>query len=138
MNKKQKGIALLEALIASVILAIGLIGAVGLQARASSALVEADIRAEATIASEKLIGIMSNDLGPGKQLTYNMAEGAAPPASLIDWHTETVKAIPGALISVKVEELPEKVNRVEILIKWARKKGEQENQHRTLSYTAES
>jgi len=138
MIRKQKGIALLEALIACVILAIGLIGAIGLQARAAAALAQADMRAEATIASEKLLGMMSNDVSSdGNQLAYKKTETGSAPAVIAAWHAETIKAIPGALISIGVTPMTGfKTYQVEIVIKWTRRAGEPENQHRTVSYTA--
>ena len=54
----QRGVALLEALIATVILAIGLLGAIGMQARAYTALSEAGLRGEATIFADRHPGAL--------------------------------------------------------------------------------
>jgi type II secretory pathway component PulJ len=76
MQRRQGGIALLEAMLAIVILGIGLLGTVGLQARAYSALSDAGARAEATLAAEKLIGIINADVPNIAQ--YNLAESGTP------------------------------------------------------------
>ena len=80
----QRGVALLEALIAILILAIGLIGTLGLQVNSQAALAEASMRAEATIAANELIGVMNNDLDHLSD--YAVAANAPPGARLQDWH----------------------------------------------------
>jgi type IV pilus assembly protein PilV len=132
---KQEGIALLEALLAALILAIGLLGTIGLQARAYSALSDAGMRAEATIAAEKLLGVMSTDqanLG-----AYQLAAGAAPGARLATWYAETRTRIPGAQIEVGVAVPTAASSReVDITISWTRKAGAPANAHRITSYIA--
>jgi type IV pilus assembly protein PilV len=100
MKRHQSGVALLEALLASVILAIGLLGAVALQAKSYSALSDATMRAEATIASEKLLGLMTNDLA--NLDSYSLAANGTPDPLLQDWYDETRGVIPDAVITVTV------------------------------------
>jgi type IV pilus assembly protein PilV len=50
IRKTQHGFSLVESLVAVVLLGIGLLGAIGMQARSYSALSDAGMRAEATIA----------------------------------------------------------------------------------------
>jgi type IV pilus assembly protein PilV len=131
-TQKQGGVALLEVLIAVIILGIGLLGTIGLQARAYSSLADADQRAEATIAADKLVGIMSNDVA--NLASYQVAFGATPPAPLDPWARETVKLIPSARTSVSVVQEDPLRSRVDIEITWKRKANEAENRHRVTSY----
>ena len=129
----QRGIALLEALLAILILGIGLLGTIGLQARAYSALSDASQRAEATMASEKLLGVMNADVA--NVLNYDVDEGAEPSAALQPWVDETRQYIPGALLAVQVTPEARRV-RVDISIRWKRKAGDDMNQHQVTSYIA--
>jgi type IV pilus assembly protein PilV len=140
MKRRQSGIALLEVLLAVLILAIGLLGTIGLQARAYSALSEADMRAEATIATERLIGIMSNDQGADQSnlAAYALAAGGAPGTPLKSWYNATVAQIPGASITVVITPSGTRLARVDITIGWVRRKGDPLNQHRLTSYIAAS
>lgn len=130
--KKQGGVALLEVLIAIIILGIGLLGTIGLQARAYSALSDAGQRAEATIAADKLLGVMSNDVANLAQ--YQVALDAEPPEELEPWMEETKAAIPSARVSVAVVQEDPLRSRIDIEISWRRKANEAENRHRLTSY----
>jgi len=123
-RSRQQGIALLEAMIATVILAIGLLGTIGLQARAYSAMNEASMRVEATIASEKLLGLMSTDFGNLADYAKTTAGTAGAP--LLKWDTETKAAIPGAATSVTVTPNSGGTNStaVTVVISWQRKAGD--------------
>lgn len=144
MRSTQRGIALLEAMIATVILAIGLLGTIGLQARAYSAMNEASMRAEATIASEKLFGLMSTDVA--NLSSYAMASGAAPNAVLASWANEvtgtptTKGTIPGAVISVAVAPNSGGTGSTAVTVKisWARKAGGPTNTNTMTSYLSGS
>jgi type IV pilus assembly protein PilV len=135
--RQQAGIALLEALLAAVILAIGLLGTIGLQARAYSALSDAGMRAEATIAAEKLLGVMSTDqLNLG---AYKLDAGDIPGARVAPWYAETRTRIPGARIVVAVATpAGASSSKVDITISWTRKAGAPANAHRITSYIAGS
>ncbi|KQQ97068.1 hypothetical protein [Massilia sp. Leaf139] len=128
LKRRQGGVALLEALIAAVLLAIGLLGTIGLQARAYSALSEAGMRAEATIAAERLLGVMAAD--PGSLTSYALAAGGTPGARLAPWYGATRKNIPGAQVVVTVAaggvNAPSNVT---IAISWQRKAGDAKNTH---------
>ncbi len=131
--RRQGGIALLEAMLAILILGIGLIGTVGLQARAYSALSDASLRAEATLAGEKLLGTMNAD--SNNLLNYGAVAGGAATAATQPWVDETRAAIPGALIGVVVTPQQLRVQ-VDITIVWQRKAGAALNQHLVTSYIA--
>jgi type IV pilus assembly protein PilV len=131
--RRQGGIALLEALLAAVLLGLGLLGTIGLQARAYSALSDAGMRAEATIAAERLVGVMTTDAD--NLAAYALAAGAAPGVRLAPWYGATRKSIPGAQVTVTVAAtgagLP---NNVTIAISWQRKAGAQQNTHTVRAY----
>jgi len=133
--RRQDGVSLLEALLAAVLLAIGLLGTIGLQARAYSALTEAGMRGEATIAAEKLIGVMTSD--PTHLADYELAEGAQPGTRLATWYGETRTVIPGANITVELDEgTAPTPDEVLIRIRWQRKAGDATNTHEVRAYIA--
>lgn len=131
--RRQRGVSLIEALLAAVLLAIGLLGTIGLQARAYSALSDAGLRAEATIAAEELLGVMSLDsahLGD-----YVLAAGDEPDERLEAWYDKTLARIPGASITVSVDEgaAPDP-SEVAIEISWQRKADAPRNRHEVRSF----
>ncbi|MBP1203141.1 type IV pilus assembly protein PilV [Duganella sp. 1411] len=132
-RRRQGGIALLEAMLAIVILGIGLLGTIGLQARAYSALSDAGMRAEATMAGEKLLGVMTADAA--NLASYNLAENGTPGAAIAPWLTETRAAIPGALVSVTVVRQTFQTQ-VDIAIRWQRKANTDQNRHLVTAYIA--
>jgi type IV pilus assembly protein PilV len=133
--RSQRGIALIEVLVAIVLLGIGVLGTIGLQARSYSALADTGMRAEATIAAEKLIGVATNDqfnLG-----AYAVAVGDDPSTTLKPWYDETVARIPGAKISVNVVAPSATApGQVTVTIEWMRKAGSTSNKHTVTSYIA--
>jgi type IV pilus assembly protein PilV len=131
---QQRGIAMLEAIIAILILAIGLLGTVGLQARSYSALSDASMRAEATIAGERLFGIMSNDLP--NLASYALAENGTAGPAVAPWLADTQAQIPGAIVSVRLVQQSPSTTMVQISIRWTRKTGGAENRHVLTSYIA--
>lgn len=133
----QRGVALLEALIAILILSIGLIGTLGMQVNAQAALAEASMRAEATIATNELIGVMNTDLDNLND--YALAEGANPGARLQAWHAALSEHLPNA--SVVIEVTPTagtKRTAVVLEIRWRRSEQAQQNQHRIVTYLSRS
>lgn len=103
LKRQQEGVALIEAMIATIVLAIGLLGTIGLQARAYSAINDAGQRAEATIASQKLLGLMSTDVTNLASYATTSCTGAS--ALLTVWCADTIKAIPGATVGIAVVPL---------------------------------
>lgn len=137
MKHKQSGVALLEALIATLLLAIGLLGAIGMQARAYSALADASMRAEATMASEKLLALMTID--QANLASYAYGGSGTPNPAVASWIADTRTAIPGAGLLVQVSAVPATTRSViNIAISWRRKNGGQTNQHVVTSYIAPS
>jgi type IV pilus assembly protein PilV len=133
--RRQRGIALIEALIAIVLLGIGLLGTIGLQGRSYAALADTGMRAEATIAAEKLIGVISTD--QPNMAAYALAANGTPSASLQPWYDETRGRIPGAVISVAVVATSATTpGQVTVSIQWTRKAGTSANSHTVTSYIA--
>ena len=131
--KRQAGVSLIEALLAAMLLGIGLLGTIGLQARAYSALSDAGMRAEATMAADKLLGVMSTD--PTHLEDYVLEAGEVPGERIEAWYEETRSHIPGAELSVSVEE-GSAPNPSEVLIRitWQRKAGELGGKHEVRGF----
>lgn len=131
----QRGIALIEALVAVALLAVGLLGAIGLQARSQSALADTGMRAEATIAADKLIGIMASD--QPNLAAYALSAGATPTSRLQPWVSETRARIPGAGLLVAVAPVAgTSRTQVTVTISWTRKANTAANSHSVVSYIA--
>lgn len=136
MKRNQQGVMLLEAMLAVILLGIGLIGAILIQARSMSALSEATMRTEATMASDSLVALMTNDLANVGQ--YEMAAGGTAGARLQPWLAETKRRIPAANVTVTVGAATAGTTyrRVDIAIRWVRKAGEAQNQHLLTAHLA--
>jgi type IV pilus assembly protein PilV len=131
----QRGIALLEALLAIVVLAIGLLGTIGMQARSYSALSEASMRAEATIATESLLGVMASDQANLAKYALAAGPGATPSAELMPWYTATRASIPGAQVVITIAAVAGTArSEVDITLSWTRKAGGPTNVHQVTSY----
>jgi type IV pilus assembly protein PilV len=133
----QRGIAMIEVLVAILLLGIGVLGTIGLQGRSYSALADTGMRAEATIAAEKLIGVATND--QPNLAAYALAAGGTPSATLKPWYDETVSHIPGATIVVAVlAPSMTAPGQVSVSIQWTRKAGSSASKHTVTSYIAPS
>jgi len=131
--RAQQGVALLEVLIAAVILAIGLLGAMGLQARSYAAISESGMRAEATLAADALLGIMHNDRNPAVLATYAVDLEEEVPQSLAAWAQETRTRIPGARFGVTVTPQAGQ-SQIDIDIRWKRRRDDAESRHQVTAY----
>lgn len=129
--RQQAGVALLEVMIAVILLGIGLLGAIGLQARSYSALADAGQRAEATIQADKLVAMINTDVA--NIGSYALAANGTPAAALAPWVAETRTLIPGATAVVVVAQQGTRW-RVDITIAWRRKQGSDTNTHRVTAY----
>jgi type IV pilus assembly protein PilV len=124
VKARQNGVALIELMIAMVVLAIGLLGAVGLQARALSALSNASARVDATIAAEKVIGLMWTDQANLANYVWNSTGGTAAPAVIGNWMTETQALLPNATAVITVTPIAgSSATQVSIAITWQRRTG---------------
>ncbi len=129
--RRQAGVALLEVMIAVILLGIGLLGAIGLQARSYAALSEAGQRAEATIQADKLIAMINNDVA--NIGLYALAPNTTPGTAIAPWLAETRALIPGAAATVVLVQQGTRW-RVDLTITWQRKQGADQNTHRVTAY----
>lgn len=137
MPGARRGIALVEALVAVVVLGLGLLGAIAMQTRAYGALADSGMRAEATMAAEKLVGVMSVD--QANLSSYVLAAGATPSPRLAPWYNETRSHIPNAQIAVTVTPVAGTTStEVVVTIGWTRKAGTAASSHRVAAYIAQS
>lgn len=134
-QRGQRGMALVEALIAVLILAVGLIGALGMQLRSQTALSEASMRSEATIAANELIGLINTDLD--NLDSYVKTAEAAPGDKLADWYGNAIARLPGGRASVEIAPaVNSETTGVIIDIRWQRNADSQVNNHRIVTYVA--
>ncbi|WP_342116171.1 type IV pilus modification PilV family protein [Pseudoduganella sp. OTU4001] len=131
--RKQGGGAMVEAIVAVILLAVGLIGTVGMQARSYAAINDAGMRAEATLAADRLIGIMNNDYDNIDNYAFKQADKKDPASSLKPWLAETMAMIPGAGVDVVVARGATQTQ-VDITIAWQRRKGDEPNKHSMTTY----
>lgn len=135
--RAQRGIAMIEALIAVLILSIGLIGTLGLQFNSQKALNEAGMRAEATIAANELIGVMNTDLD--NLDAYALEEDGEPGEELEAWHAAVLANLPNASVTVTVTpQADTERTAVAIDISWKREADGETNHHRILTYLSRS
>lgn len=137
-RRTQQGMALVEAIVAVVLLGIGLLGAIGMQARSMSALADSDMRAEASLAADRLVGIMTLDAA--NAAAYTLEAGHAPGTGdkLLPWYAATRTRVPGAQIVVTVDPPADNRTRVAIDIAWTRKTGAAASALHVVSYLAPS
>lgn len=120
----QRGVALLEALVAILIFSIGILALVGLQARAISTTSDAKYRSDATFLANKIIGIMWGD--KANLTTYATASAAAQCASgtaatgtnIAAWLNEVNAMLPGADITRQRILVDNATGQVAITICW--------------------
>jgi type IV pilus assembly protein PilV len=121
---RQGGVALIEVMIAVVILAIGVLGAVGLQANSLAALSNAGARVDATLAAEKVIGLMTTDQANLASYVWDSTGGSGAPAVLGNWMTETQAALPNATAVITVTPIVgSTASQVSVTITWQRRTG---------------
>lgn len=133
----QRGVALLEALIAVILLGIGLVGTLALQVNSQAALSEAAMRAEATIAANELIGVMSTDLDHLDE--YALAKNGQPGERLEAWHEALAGNLPNAAVEITVTPAEDaERTAVAIAIQWSRGEQGLPNTHRVVTYLTRS
>ena len=121
---RQGGVALIEVMIAVVILAIGVLGAVGLQANSLAALSNAGARVDATLAAEKVIALMTTDQANLASYVWDSTAVPTPPAVLGNWMTETQAALPNATAVITVTPIGgSTATQVSVTLTWQRRTG---------------
>lgn len=105
-QSKQKGVMLLEALIAILIFSIGILGIVGLQATAVKQSTDARYRAEAALLAEQLMAQMwiSNREVTSLQTRFNTCGSGACPGFQA-WLQNVRQQLPGITDSENVPEV---------------------------------
>lgn len=96
----QRGAALLEALVAILLLMLGILALIGLQGRMVSASTEAQMRGEATYLADQLIGQMSVD--QGNLANYVTTSGSCSSANCTAWLTNVANTLPSGTATVTV------------------------------------
>lgn len=133
-NATQTGVALVEALVAILILAIGVLSAISLQMQATAAISDSRARAEATMAAEELIGIIWNN----QAMWPSYVTGGV---GLTNWQAKLTNNIPGATVTVSIVPivLPSVTSgmprlQTDITITWKRRATDDTNTHRILAF----
>lgn len=99
-RKPQQGAALLEALVAVLLLMLGIMALIGLQGRMVSASTEAQMRGEATYLADQLIGQMSVD--QGNLANYETTGSSCTSANCTAWLTNVANTLPSGTATVTV------------------------------------
>jgi type IV pilus assembly protein PilV len=119
----QGGFMLIEALVALLIFAFGVLGVVGLQASMTKAQTQSKFRADASQLAQQLIGTMWSDM-PNRANYASASCGANPRCS--EWTTRVASALPNGAAAIDVSALPT----VGISITWT---PPNEQQHRYIT-----
>ncbi len=90
----QRGVMLLEALIAMLLFSLGILAVVGLQAQSIAQVGQAKYRADAAFLADQLIGQMWSNRANVPAYAYPAT--GAPPAVLATWVNQVAAALPGA------------------------------------------
>lgn len=96
----QHGAALLEALVAILLLMLGILALIGLQGRMVSASTEAQMRGEATYLADQLIGQMSVD--QPNLASYITTSGTCSSANCTAWLANVADTLPAGTATVAV------------------------------------
>lgn len=100
----ERGIALIEALVALFVFSIGILAVIGMQAASVRASADAKYRANATVLADQILGQMWADQGVAQANLANYATGAAncalvapgANANLNAWLNTVASTLPGA------------------------------------------
>lgn len=92
--KRERGVMLIEALIAILIFSIGILAVVGMQSAAIKSVTDSKMRSEAALLVDELIAQMWSD--QGNIALYNYPGSGTVPARLQSWVTR-VQSLPGAM-----------------------------------------
>jgi type IV pilus assembly protein PilV len=98
-HRQQRGVMLIEALIAILIFTIGILGVIGLQAAAVQQSTDAKNRAEAAYLADQLMGRMWSDnrTVANLQANYDMNTCGTTCAGMTSWFTTLQSTLPGVV-----------------------------------------
>ena len=136
-NRRQEaGVALIEVMVAILIMSLGVVGALGLQTKSLAAASNAGARGEAVMAAERLLGIVWND--QANLNTYVWAGSGTPPANLAVWVAETRTLLPSATFDITVTSqlAGSTANQIGVTINWRRRSTDPLNTHRVTATLA--
>jgi type IV pilus assembly protein PilV len=130
-KNKQRGMALLEGLIALLIFSIGIIGLMGLQAAAIGNLTDSKLRVDASFLANQIIGHIWSERDNAAQYHYNNTaasancDPAAPPsgvnATVCNWLQNVRIMLPDAanqLQEIAVTNVATGVNDIQVIVRW--------------------
>jgi type IV pilus assembly protein PilV len=112
----QRGAALLEALVAILLLMLGILALIGLQGRMVSASTEAQMRGEATYLADQLIGQMSVD--QGNLANYVTTSGSCSSANCTAWLANVTNTLPDGGATVTVTDITADSAQVVVTVNW--------------------
>ena len=107
-SKRQRGMAMIEVLVSVLLFSLGLLGLIGLQARAITMSVEAEDRNRAAM--------MANEIASTMWLTNTVAV-ATNTGGAASWDSRVAAALPGGIVTVAAE--PSVPNSANITIRWS-------------------
>jgi type IV pilus assembly protein PilV len=111
----QHGAALLEALVAILLLMLGILALIGLQGRMVSASTEAQMRGEATYLADQLIGQMSVD--QGNLASYDNTDGSCG-TYCTAWVANVTNTLPDGGATVTVTDITADSAQVGVTVNW--------------------
>jgi len=95
--ERQRGVMLIEALLAILIFSIGILAVVGMQSIAIKNVGESKIRNDANFLAEELLSQMWTDNGNISTANYNYAGSGAAPGRIAAWAARVTSKMPGGL-----------------------------------------
>jgi type IV pilus assembly protein PilV len=127
MVTASRGITLIEVLVAMTIFAFGILGMLGMQARAISELSDAKYRTDATLLSDALI----NDIWADRAniANYAYAGSGAVPTPVQPWLSEVRATLPNASANVTVNG----GNQVTVTVQWQPLNATAQHQHTEIA-----
>lgn len=90
----QRGVMLLESLIAILLFSLGILALIGLQARSISFAAQAKYRADAMLLADELVGMMWSDRTKVNDYAW-ASEDTAAPTALTTWADNVSSRLPG-------------------------------------------
>jgi type IV pilus assembly protein PilV len=125
-SRTGRGFMLLEALVALLIFAFGVLGVVGLQAAMTKAQTQSKFRADAAQLAQQVVGMMWADLPNLNSYTTASCTGYAPCSS---WVTHVASALPNGAATIAFAA----ANTPTITITWT-PPNEQQHNYTTTSF----
>lgn len=109
--RRARGFMLIEALVALLIFAFGVLGIVGLQASMTKAQTQSKFRADAALLAQQVIGTMWADAG---NLGSYVPAACTGYARCNDWQTRVASALPNGTTQITLNSPTE----VQVTIRW--------------------